>query len=72
MKADGADGPGSKGQSSNKLLGSKKEKKNSKQQAIDIGVSDVKAKEDKEHNDSFEKYYNKDLDLDEGKLSYRM
>ena len=28
---------------------------------------DAKMKEDKEHNDSFEKYYNKDLDLDEGK-----
>lgn len=68
MKADGGDGPGSKGQSSSKILGSKKERKNSKQHAIDIGVSDVKTKEDKEHNDSFEKYYNKDLDLDEGKL----
>ena len=68
MKADRGDGPGSKGQSSSKILGSKKERKNSKQHAIDIGVSDVKTKEDKEHNDSFEKYYNKDLDLDEGKL----
>ena len=34
---------------------------------MDTGVIDAKTKEDKEHNDSFEKYYNKDLDLDEGK-----
>ena len=34
----------------------------------DIGVIDgAKEKEDKDHCDSFEKYYNKDLDLDEGK-----
>ena len=45
----------------------KKESKKSKQQAIDTGVIDEKKKEDKEHNDSFEKYYNKELDLDEGK-----
>ena len=53
------------GSDSNKAL-SKKEAKKSKQQAIDIGVIDAKKGEDKEHNDSFEKYYNKDLDLDEG------
>ena len=28
---------------------------------------DKDGKDGKEHNDSFEKYYNKDLDLDEGK-----
>ncbi len=61
--SDGGDS--SKGAGSNKAL-SKKESKKSKQQAIDIGVIDAKTKEDKEHNDSFEKYYNKDLDLDEG------
>ena len=35
----------------------------------DIGVvgDDKDGKDGKEHNDSFEKYYNKDLDLDEGK-----
>lgn len=62
---DGAGGKSS-GDSS-KLLAGKKESKKSKQQAIDTGVIDAKQKEDKEHNDSFEKYYNKDLDLDEGK-----
>ena len=67
--SDGADGSGGKGSASapsSKLLAGK-EKKKSKQQAIDTGVIDSKQKEDKEHNDSFEKYYNKDLDLDEGK-----
>ena len=68
-KAGGADGAGGKGSSEqNKLLAGKKESKKSKQQAIDTGVIDAKQKEDKEHNDSFEKYYNKDLDLDEGML----
>jgi hypothetical protein len=34
----------------------------------DMGVMEEgKEKDGKEHNDSFEKYYNKDLDLDEGK-----
>ena len=35
----------------------------------DIGVvgDDKEGKDGKEHQDSFEKYYNKDLDLDEGK-----
>ena len=68
MKAEGADpgGKGSSGPGSAKLLAGKKESKKSKQQAIDTGVIDAKQKEDKEHNDSFEKYYNKDLDLDEG------
>ncbi len=65
-KADVVDGVGGKGASS-KILNSKKEKKSKQQQAIDTGVIDAKTKEDKEHNDSFEKYYNKDLDLDEGK-----
>lgn len=55
------------------MLASKKESKKSKQQAIDTGgVIDTKAKEDKEHNDSFEKYYNKDLDLDEGKFDFEL
>jgi len=31
--------------------------------------NDKDGKGNKEHNDSFEKYYNKDLDLDEGKSS---
>ena len=62
--AEGGDS-GKGGSSASKAL-SKKESKKSKQQAIDIGVIDAKNKEDKEHNDSFEKYYNKDLDLDEG------
>ena len=56
----------SSGSSQSKLIGGRKEKK-SKQQVTDTGVIDAKQKEDKEHNDSFEKYYNKDLDLDEGK-----
>jgi hypothetical protein len=30
-----------------------------------MGATVDNGKEDKEHNDSFEKYYNKDLDLDE-------
>ena len=30
-------------------------------------MEEGKEKDGKEHNDSFEKYYNKDLDLDEGK-----
>ncbi len=65
--AEGGEGASGKGAAaSSKLLAGKKEKK-SKQQAIDTGVIDSKQKEDKEHNDSFEKYYNKDLDLDEGK-----
>jgi len=34
---------------------------------MDTGVIDAKQKEEKEQSDSFEKYYNKDLDLDEGK-----
>ena len=67
-KSDGAGGK-SAGDSS-KLLAGKKESKKSKQQAIDTGVIDAKQKEDKEHNDSFEKYYNKDLDLDEGKYGW--
>ncbi len=32
-----------------------------------MGVTDLEKQKEKEHNDSFEKYYNKDLDLDEGK-----
>lgn len=32
-----------------------------------MGVIDGNKNSKKEHNDSFEKYYNKDLDLDEGK-----
>jgi hypothetical protein len=68
MKPDVGDG--GKGQGTSKMLGGKKDAKKSKTHAIDIGVSDVKAKEEKEHNDSFEKYYNKDLDLDEGKCGY--
>ena len=70
MKPDVGDGSGGKGRVSEKMLGGKKDAKKSKTHAIDIGVSDVKAKEEKEHNDSFEKYYNKDLDLDEGKWAY--
>ena len=68
-KTGGPDGPGGKGSSEqSKLLSGKKETKKSKQQAIDTGgVIEAKQKEDKEHNDSFEKYYNKDLDLDEGR-----
>ena len=62
----GAEGADAAGKGSSKVL-SKRESKKSKQQAIDTGVIDAKAKEDKEQNDSFEKYYNKDLDLDEGK-----
>lgn len=59
----GADGKG--GGSKNSLK--RESKKQSKQQAIDTGVIDAKQKEEKEQSDSFEKYYNKDLDLDEGK-----
>lgn len=58
--ADGGDGAKAK-------LLAKKDKKSSKQHISDTGVIDAKAKEDKDHNDSFEKYYNKDLDLDEGR-----
>ena len=58
--SDGGDGGKAK-------LLSKKDKKSSKQQISDTGVIDSKTKEDKDHNDSFEKYYNKDLDLDEGR-----
>lgn len=48
----------------------KKDKKSKQSSVSDIGVMDdgPANKEGKEHTDSFEKYYNKDLDLDEGKL----
>jgi len=37
----------------------------------DIGVIDqVGTDEKKDHTDSFEKYYNKDLDLDEGTFRF--
>lgn len=64
---EAGDGQAAKQASSKLLPGKKESSRKSKQQAIDTGVIDAKAKEDKEHNDSFEKYYNKDLDLDEGK-----
>ena len=35
-----------------------------------MGVTDLEKAKEKEHNDSFEKYYNKDLDLDEGKQAF--
>ena len=35
-----------------------------------MGVTDLEKAKEKEHNDSFEKYYNKDLDLDEGKRAF--
>jgi len=35
---------------------------------MDTGVIDAKQKEEKEQSDSFEKYYNKDLDLDEDQV----
>mmetsp|Transcript_11717 Transcript_11717/g.14822 ORF Transcript_11717/g.14822 Transcript_11717/m.14822 type:complete len:97 (+) Transcript_11717:66-356(+) len=63
----GAEGADAGGKGSSKVL-SKRESKKSKQQAIDTGVIDAKQKEDKEQNDSFEKYYNKDLDLDEDQV----
>lgn len=44
----------------------KGDKKEKSADLIDaIGAGD--ATKDENHNDSFEKYYNKDLDLDEGK-----
>ena len=50
------------------MLQSRKTKSSSKHQAVDMGVTDLENKKgEKDHNDSFEKYYNKDLDLDEGK-----
>lgn len=53
-----------------KLLGGKKDIKKKQSQTADIGVIDgdgKDGKDGKEQNDSFEKHYNKDLDLDEGK-----
>lgn len=54
-----------------KLLVGKKDGKKKQSQVSDIGVIDSgdgkDGKEGKEQNDSFEKHYNKDLDLDEGK-----
>ena len=68
QKSGGAEGAAAKSSADqSKLLAGKKETKKSKQQTADTGVIDAKQKEDKEHNDSFEKYYNKDLDLDEGR-----
>jgi len=52
------------------LLGGKKDIKKKQSQTADIGVIDgdgKDGKDGKEQNDSFEKHYNKDLDLDEGK-----
>jgi hypothetical protein len=42
----------------------KKDKKAKQANVSDTGITDT-GKDEKEHNDSFEKYYNKDLDLDE-------
>jgi hypothetical protein len=51
----------------NKLL-QKKERKSKAIDVVDqIGGEMLGKDTDKEHNDSFEKYYNKDLDLEEGK-----
>lgn len=52
------------------MLGGKKDTKKKQANVSDIGVLESEgkdAKEGKEQNDSFEKHYNKDLDLDEGK-----
>ena len=47
----------------------KKERKSKAIDAVDQIGSEILGKDaDRDHNDSFEKYYNKDLDLEEGKL----
>lgn len=48
----------------NKLLG-KKDKKNNQAALSDMGVASLETDAQK-HEDSFERHYNKDLDLDEG------
>ena len=65
---------GSGGSSSgapSKLLGGKKDKKAKQAAVSDIGVIDGAGNDEKkDHTDSFEKYYNKDLDLDEGTFQH--
>jgi hypothetical protein len=44
----------------------KKDKKTKQANVSDTGITETA--DEKEHNDSFEKYYNKDLDLDEDQV----
>lgn len=60
---------GDKNEPTNKLLGGSKNKKKGGD-VSDLGVTKLKEEEVNKDkmDDSFEKYYNKDLDLDEGKV----